>query len=205
MTDQHDHWEKVYTTKAATDVSWYQAHARRSLELIHATAPDRSAPIIDIGGGASTLVDDLLADGYVDLSILDISEAALAQAKARLGAMRADKVTWIAADIAAWTPPHRWTVWHDRAVFHFLVEKSQQDAYLAALTAATAPGATAIFATFALDGPDKCSGLAVQRYSPRLLAERLGPSFRVVSEAAEHHHTPWGTDQSFAWTVLERR
>jgi 2-polyprenyl-3-methyl-5-hydroxy-6-metoxy-1,4-benzoquinol methylase len=204
MTDSRRHWESVYAEKAATEVSWYQPHAARSLALIRAAAPDRAAPIIDVGGGASTLVDDLLADGYSDLTVLDVSEAALARAKARLAA-KAAKVAWIAADIVTWRPSRTWAVWHDRAVFHFLVETAQQDAYLAALTAATAPGATAILATFALDGPERCSGLPVQRYSAGLLAARLGPAFRLVSEAGERHRTPAGAEQSFVWAVFERK
>jgi hypothetical protein len=205
MTARHEHWEKVYTTKASTEVSWYQPNASRSLEFIRSAAPDHTSPIIDVGGGASTLVDGLLAAGYVDLTILDIAETAMEQAKVRLGDVQSAKVTWIAADLLAWTPTRRWAVWHDRAVFHFLVDVSQQEAYLATLLAATAPGAMAIFATFALDGPEKCSGLPVQRYSSQSLADRLGASFQLVSRASEHHSTPWGADQSFAWTVFQRR
>ncbi|TAJ83533.1 trans-aconitate 2-methyltransferase [Reyranella sp.] len=205
MTARHEHWEEVYTTKASTDVSWYQPNASRSLALIRSAAPDHTVPIIDVGGGASTLVDGLLASAYVDLTVLDIAETALDQAKVRLGEVHAGNVAWIAADLLAWTPPRRWAVWHDRAVFHFLVEASQQEVYLATLMAATAPWAIAIFATFAPDGPDKCSGLPVQRYSSQSLADRLWPSFRLISSASEHHTTPWGADQSFAWTVLQRR
>ena len=204
MQDRHAYWESVYATRKPTDVSWYQTHADRSLEFIRAAATDRAVSIVDVGGGASTLVDDLVADGYSDVTVLDISELALAQAKARLGAA-ANRVAWIAADITVWQPARTWNVWHDRAVFHFLVEKSPQDAYIAALLAATAPGATAILATFALDGPDKCSGLPVQRYSAQRLAERLGPSFHLESEAAERHRTPAGAEQRFIWAVFRRR
>jgi 2-polyprenyl-3-methyl-5-hydroxy-6-metoxy-1,4-benzoquinol methylase len=204
MADPRNHWNTVYATRASTAVSWHQPHAEQSLKLIRTAAVDRSTPIIDVGGGASTLVDDLLAEGYSDLTVLDISEAALSQAKARL-ASNAAKVAWIVGDVTTWKPQRSWAIWHDRAVFHFLIEKAQQDAYVAALTMATTPGATVIIATFALDGPEKCSGLPVQRYSPQLLAARLGADFRLVSEAAEHHHTPGGAEQSFVYSVLQRR
>ena len=204
MTSRRVHWDTVYAGKAETAVSWYQPHSERSLQLIRAAPGGREASVIDVGGGASTLVDDLLADGHRDLTVLDISEAALSRAKARLGA-RARDVTWIVADITNWTPSRTWAVWHDRAVFHFLMENSQQDAYIAALTNATKRGAAVIVATFALDGPDKCSGLPVQRYDGGSLAARLGGDFQLISESAEQHVTPWGAKQSFAYSVLERR
>lgn len=196
-----EHWEGVYTTKGETAVSWYQPHADQSLQLIQKASP---TSIVDIGGGASTLVDDLLSHGLGDISVLDISESALSRSKARLGE-KAAKVDWIVADITQWKPQRRWDVWHDRAVFHFLTERAHQDAYIAALTAATAPGATVIMATFALDGPEKCSGLPVQRYSPALLADRLGPAFRLTADASETHVTPWGSEQRFSYAELKRR
>jgi SAM-dependent methyltransferase len=204
MTSRRDHWDTVYAGKPETAVSWYQPHAERSLQLIRAAPGGRDAAVIDVGGGASTLVDDLLADGYRDVTVLDISESALSRAKARLGA-RAGDVGWIVADITNWAPPRTWTVWHDRAVFHFLTEKGQQDAYIAALKSATDRGATVIVATFALDGPERCSGLPVQRYDAATLMVRLGNDFRLVSASTERHVTPGGVEQRFAYSVLERR
>lgn len=202
--NRHAHWEQVYATKAETEVSWYQPHAATSLRLIQAAAPDRGAAIIDIGAGASTLVDDLLAKGYRNLALLDISETALSRSKARLHEQAAN-LTWIAADITEWSPPRTWDLWHDRAVFHFLVEREQQDAYIAALTAATKPGASIILSTFALDGPEKCSRLPVQRYSPDSLATRLGSAFTLTDQLQEAHKTPWGSEQRFSYAVLKRR
>lgn len=204
MSSTRSHWEKVYTAKAETEVSWYQPHSLRSLELIAAAAPDPSAAIVDIGGGASRLVDDLLTRGYSDLTVLDVSEAALAKSRLRLGGT-AGGVTWIAADITAWHPPRTYDVWHDRAVFHFLTEPTRQAAYLSALRAGTSNGSTVIMATFALDGPDKCSGLPVQRYSPATLASRLGPAFHLTHEAEEAHKTPWGFEQRFSYATFQRK
>lgn len=203
MTDRREHWERVYAGKAETEVSWYQPHSERSLQSIRQASPDHSASVIDVGGGASRLVDDLLDDGFADIAVLDLSEAALAQSKARLGE-RAAKVAWIVADVTQWRPARTWAIWHDRAVFHFLTEPASQDAYVAALKAATTPGATVVLATFALDGPEKCSGLPVQRYSPVGLAARLGPGFALTAEAAETHLTPWGAQQKFSHAVLKR-
>ena len=143
MGSSRSHWEDVYAAKAETAVSWYQRHAVQSLQMIAAAAPGRTVPVIDIGGGASTLVDDLLAEGFGDITVLDVAEAALAKSKARLGAAE-NKVSWIVADITQWKPPRHYRVWHDRAVFHFLTETPRQDAYIAALEAATEPAATAI-------------------------------------------------------------
>jgi len=160
--------------------------------------------VIDVGGGASTLVDDLRARGYGDLTVLDIAEPALSRSKARLG-RDADEVHWIVADITRWTPSRTWDIWHDRAVFHFLTEQAQQDAYIAALIAGTKAGATVIMATFALDGPEKCSGLLVQRYSPETLTSRLGSAFALTAHANDTHKTPLGLEQRFSYAVLKRR
>lgn len=204
MGDVRAHWEKVYAGKAETAVSWYQPHAARSLEVIEAASPDRKAGIIEIGGGASTLVDDLIAWGYVDLTVLDVAAPALERAKERLRS-EAARVTWIVADIMAWDPPRIWHIWHDRAVFHFLTEPTQQDAYVLALTKATATGARIIVATFAPDGPNRCSGLPVQRYSPATLAARLGSDFELIGQAKEAHVTPRGAEQRFSYSILRRR
>ncbi len=204
MHSTREHWDGVYAAKGETEVSWYQPRPERSLAFINSTAPDLSAAILDVGGGASTLVDGLLAQGYSDLTVLDVSESALARSKARLG-QRGGKVAWIVADITAWRPPRRWRVWHDRAVFHFLTATVDQDAYISALKAATLPGAMAVMSCFALDGPEKCSGLPVQRYSPATLAARLGGDFELVSQASERHMTPWQSEQNFSYAVLRRR
>lgn len=203
MSGTRSHWEEVYTTKAETAVSWYQPHSARSLELITSAAQDHSAATIDIGGGASRLVDDLIALGYTDLTVLDVAEAALAKSRVRLGS-GAGKVDWIVADITTWRPPRVYDVWHDRAVFHFLTEPGQQAAYLAALQAGTAGGSTVVIATFALDGPEKCSGLPVQRYSPTTLSARLGSAFRLTGEAEEAHETPWRSTQRFNYAMFQR-
>ena len=204
MSGTRSHWEEVYSTKADTAVSWFQPHSVRSLELIESAMPDRASAIVDIGGGASRLVDDLIAKGYTDLTVLDVAEAALEKSRTRLG-REAGKVAWIAADITQWRPSRAFAVWHDRAVFHFLTEPDSQAAYLSALEAGTSAGSIVIMATFALDGPDKCSGLAVQRYSPATLAARVGPAFSLTNEALETHTTPWGTEQRFSYAILRRR
>lgn len=203
MSGTRSHWEEVYTTKAETAVSWYQPHSTRSLELITSAAPNPSAAIVDIGGGTSRLVDDLIARGYADLTVLDVAEAALAKSRARLG-NDAGKVDWIVADVTTWRPPRIYDVWHDRAVFHFLTEPGQQAAYLSALQTGTAAGSTIVMATFALDGPEKCSGLPVQRYSPTTLSARLGPAFHLARESDETHDTPWGSQQRFSYATFRR-
>jgi hypothetical protein len=204
MIDRQKHWNDTYSTKAENQVSWFQVRPDRSLELITAAAPDRRAPIIDIGGGASRLADTLLALGYSDITALDIAEAGLSRSKARLGT-QADKLAWIVADVTQWQPPRTWQVWHDRAVFHFLTEREAQDAYIAALKRGTAAGSSVIMATFALDGPERCSGLPVQRYSPATLARRLGSDFALYAEGEESHATPFGTTQQFQYAAFRRR
>ncbi len=202
MSGPRHHWNDVYAKKATKAVSWYQRHASRSLAFVTASA-GWATPIIDIGGGASTLVDSLLERGFADVSVLDISEVALARAKDRLGE-KASRVTWMTADVTRWHPPRQYGVWHDRAVFHFLTEIDDQDAYIAALRSGTAVGAAVIIATFALDGPDQCSGLPVQRYSSQTLAARLGAPFVLTDQAQEAHTTPWGTTQNFSYAVFRR-
>jgi len=197
------HWDAVYGTKGPSEVSWYQVRPALSLALILAATPDHLTPIIDIGCGASSLLRELALEGYGDLTALDASAVAVKNTKARYGAL-ADRIDWIVADITRWTPERTWRVWHDRAVFHFLIEPEAQDAYIGAMSAALAPGGTAIIATFALDGPEKCSGLPVQRYSGVTMAERLGPGFRLSSETPECHVTPKGAVQRFTYCVFER-
>jgi SAM-dependent methyltransferase len=203
MTDSQAHWDGAYTTKG-DNVSWYQAGPSRSLEMIRAAAPMRGVPIIDIGAGASRLADNLLIAGYSDLTLLDISEVALSRAKQRISGV-SNKVAWIVADITQWQPPRIWDIWHDRAVFHFLTDSAAQDAYIAALKKGTKPGSTVILSTFALTGPEKCSGLPVQRYSADTLAERLGPDFTLYTKGAEQHPTPFSTTQDFMYAGFKRR
>jgi ubiquinone/menaquinone biosynthesis C-methylase UbiE len=196
-----EHWEKVYKTKSTTDVSWFQEHAQLSLELIGQTGVSKDARIIDVGGGASTLVDDLLEAGYSNLTVLDLSMAALDAAKARLGD-RAATVTWIAGDITQVAlPPAAFDVWHDRAVFHFLTAREEREAYVRAVRHAVKPGGHVIVATFAEDGPDKCSGLPVMRYSAEALHAEFGSPFTLLQQRREAHHTPFGTVQQFIYCM----
>ncbi|WP_274628025.1 class I SAM-dependent methyltransferase [Arvimicrobium flavum] len=190
------HWDDVYARKDEAEVSWFEEVPELSLELIAATGARPDGRIVDIGGGASRLVDCLLDHGFTDLTVLDLSPKALAQARSRLGG-RADRVTWIAADVTSWTPPMQYEVWHDRAAFHFLTDADDRCRYVKTLEAALSPGGHAIIATFALDGPEKCSGLPVARYDPEGLAEALGPGFRLVEARRHVHETPWGSTQSF--------
>lgn len=204
MIDRQTHWNETYSSKAENQVSWFQVKPERSLDLITAAARDRAAPIIDIGGGASRLADMLLELGYRDITVLDIAETGLSRTKARLGA-QADKLAWVVADVTQWQPQRTWQVWHDRAVFHFLTEPEAQDAYIAALKHGTAAGSSVIIATFALTGPERCSGLPVQRYSAATLATRLGSDFALYAEAEESHATPFGTRQQFQYAAFRRR
>lgn len=202
MSERRAHWDETYATKDETKVSWYQPSPEQSLALIRA-AGSPAAAVIDVGGGTSRLADALLADGYRDITVLDISAVALERSKARLG-RRADAVSWIVADVTQWKPARTWDIWHDRAVFHFLTDAAAQDAYLEALKQGTRPGSAVIMATFAPAGPERCSGLPVQRYSAASLAARLGADFRLYAERDEMHPTPFGTEQAFTYAALRR-
>lgn len=192
-----DHWEQVYTTKATSGVSWFQEHARQSVQLIAQVGVPRDAGIIDVGGGASTLVDDLLDEGYTKVTVLDLSEAALAASQTRLG-QRADDVSWLVGDITrVELPRHAYDVWHDRAVFHFLTFPEEREAYVQAVLRAVKPGGNVIVATFAEDGPEKCSGLPVMCYSADGLHAEFGAPFTLLLQEREEHHTPFGTVQKF--------
>lgn len=198
------HWEHVYAVKATDAVSWYQAHAEHSLRLIRDTGLPRTAALIDVGGGASTLVDDLLAEGYQDLSVLDLSAAALQTAQARLG-RRAGAVKWRVADITrAVLPVHAYDLWHDRAVFHFLTDPKDRHAYVQAVLRAVKPGGHVIVATFAEDGPLQCSGLPVVRYRAEQLHAEFGDAFELLAHEREVHHTPFGTVQPFTYCYCRR-
>ncbi len=199
-----EHWEKVYTTKSTDAVSWFQQHAALSLDLIKATGVARDAGIIDVGGGASTLVDDLVREGYSDLSVLDLSAAALEAARQRLGA-QAGKVNWIEADITqVELPTKRFDIWHDRAVFHFLTTQKQRDAYVRAVYYSVKPGGHVIIATFAEDGPEQCSGLPVMRYRADELHDEFGEAFKLLKHQKEAHQTPFGTVQQFVYCYCRR-
>jgi ubiquinone/menaquinone biosynthesis C-methylase UbiE len=199
-----DHWEKVYATKAATEVSWFQPHAQLSLKLIHDAGVPASAAIIDVGGGASTLVDDLLAEGYEAVTVLDLSSSALAAAKTRLGG-RASQVQWIEANaLEAGLPAHAYDVWHDRAVFHFLTAEQDRRAYVQAVLRAVKPGGLVIVATFAQDGPTQCSGLPVMRYGAHELHAEFGEPFVLLGHERESHHTPAGNEQKFVYCFCRK-
>jgi SAM-dependent methyltransferase len=197
------HWQNVYTSKAETEVSWFQDNPAPSLELMTTFGATPASAIIDIGGGASRLVDHLIDRGFGDVTVLDLSEAALDAAKARLGD-RAAKVHWIVADATAWEPSRTYDIWHDRAAFHFLTEASDRSAYIVRLERALKVGGLAIIATFAPDGPERCSGLPVMRYDPAGLGETLGPKFKLIDARRHSHATPWGAAQSFQFSVFRR-
>lgn len=199
-----DHWEDVYKTKASTEVSWYSPHLKASLSLIRETGVDPDSRIIDIGGGASTLVDDLLAVGFRHITVLDIAESALEDAKNRLKE-RAQDVTWQVADVtAADLPEDYYDLWHDRAVFHFLTNEADRDRYVDAAARAVKPGGYVVMATFGPEGPTKCSGLDVVRYSEDQLATVFGPRFVLLKSSREDHMTPTGKTQQFIYCLFSR-
>jgi ubiquinone/menaquinone biosynthesis C-methylase UbiE len=200
-----EHWEQIYTTKPTNGVSWFQEHAEQSLQFIRATGVPLSASIIDVGGGSSTLFDDLLNSGYSALTVLDLSAAALAIAQKRLGS-RSSEVQWIEANITnAALPASNYHVWHDRAVFHFLTEPQERHEYIEAVLRAVKPGGHVIVATFAEDGPTQCSGLPVRRYSPNELHAEFGAPFTLLQHTKEAHHTPFGTIQKFVYCYCRKR
>jgi ubiquinone/menaquinone biosynthesis C-methylase UbiE len=197
------HWHQVYKDKGENQVSWFQERPAISLELIEALGAKPSSAIIDIGGGASRLVDALIEQGYRDLTVLDLSESAVSVAKLRLG-KRAAMVKWIVADVTQWEPSSSYDLWHDRAAFHFLTEQSDRTAYIERLSRAVRPGGHAIIGTFALDGTERCSGLPVVRYDAAQLSVMLAPSFALVDTRRHDHTTPWGAIQHFQFSVLRR-
>jgi Trans-aconitate methyltransferase len=201
--ENRDHWTKVYEEKSPSAVSWYQSEPAPSLRALDRLGADPSTPFVDIGGGASNLVDALLTQGWQDITVVDIAATALEAAKLRLGE-KASMVDWQVADITDWQPARQYGVWHDRAVFHFLTAPEQREAYRRAIGAGLAPNGLLIMATFALDGPEKCSGLPVQRYDPTTLATELGSDFRLIETWREDHVTPWGAAQSFNWCAFRR-
>jgi trans-aconitate methyltransferase len=198
------HWDTVYATKGEHDVSWFEASPVVSLQLIEATGLTARTCVLDVGGGESRLVDALLARGVMCIAVLDVAREALVRAQARLGDKARD-VAWIEADVTgAWS----WKevdIWHDRAAFHFLTERADRDSYKAKLAEMLKPGGSAILATFAPDGPEKCSGLPVARYSPEMLGSELGEGFVLVDSRRHTHTTPWGTLQAFQYSRFVRR
>ncbi len=194
---QKNYWEQVYSTKPAEELGWFEPHLHISLSWIKGLCLSAEAPIIDIGGGASTLVDDLLAAGHQAITVLDISDKALASVKDRLG-KKAEMVTWVGADITSVDfPKNSYELWHDRAVFHFLTALEQQRKYRDSLLRALKPGGHLIICTFALEAPPRCSGLPVQRYSLEQLKKTLGAQFELKCHRKELHITPGGVEQMY--------
>ena len=201
------HWETVYTTKGEREVSWFQQDPAPSLELIALAGLSESASIIDIGGGASRLVDILVERKIGQVTVLDLSAAALDAARKRLKERLGDKaagVTWVVADITDWEPTQTYDLWHDRAAFHFLTDPADRSAYLQRLKKAVKRGGHVVIGTFALDGPEKCSGLPVVRYDAASLSEMLGTDFRLIDTRRHDHATPWGAVQRFQFSTFRR-
>lgn len=199
------HWDTAYNQRGSARVSWFRPHLDQSLELIRSAAPDVTAAIIDVGGGAANLVDDLLQAGYRDVSVLDISTSALTIAKERLGSV-ATSVEWIEGDITQMDLPEaRYDVWHDRAVFHFLTDQADRDHYVTLVQRAVKPGGHVIVATFATDGPERCSGLPVIRYNANSLYAQFGGQFELLGSRRETHYTPAGTEQQFVYCFCRLR
>jgi len=194
------HWESIYTTKTPSSLSWFQPHPKRSLDLIERTGLPKDAKILDVGGGDSLLVDELVVRGYNDITVLDLSGAAIERARHRLGEAAASRVTWVEGDILeADLPREDFDIWHDRAVFHFLTTAKERESYIQKVRSAVHAGGSVIVATFAEDGPTRCSGLPVERYSATELHDTFGSDFLLVGSERELHHTPAGVEQSFTY------
>jgi trans-aconitate methyltransferase len=202
-TDRQAHWENVYTAKGEKEVSWFQENPAPSLELIALTGLSEDAAIIDIGGGASRLVDDLLARKFRRLTVLDLSGAALAAARKRLDD-RGAGVQWLTADVTRWQPTQTYDLWHDRAAFHFLTDRADQSAYIDRLRKAVRPAGHVIIGTFAPDGPERCSGLPIMRHDADTLAKILGSDFVLTDTRRHDHATPWGAVQRFQFSTFRR-
>jgi hypothetical protein len=204
VSDKQHHWDVVYGRRAANELSWFEGCPTRSLDMITATSLDSRAAVIDIGGGASTLVDELLTRGFADLTVLDVSEEVLAKVGARLGDRRRF-VTLLQEDITTFQPARKYALWHDRAVFHFLTSGADRERYRNALLGATQPGSHVIIATFGPEGPTRCSGLDTRRYDAATLAAELGSDFALRSSSIDFHPTPAGVQQQFLYTHFVRR
>jgi trans-aconitate methyltransferase len=198
-----EHWDEVYATRAIDEVSWYQRDPATSFRLVRAAAADHAGAIVDVGCGASALVDRLLDAGYADVTLVDVSTRALEAARTRLGD-RGVGVTFVNSDVLEWRPERDFDVWHDRAAFHFLTDDLERAQYVERAAAAVRPGGTLIVATFAADGPTHCSGLPVQRHDAADLARTFSPEFVLESAEHEEHVTPAGVVQPFTWAVLRR-
>jgi ubiquinone/menaquinone biosynthesis C-methylase UbiE len=196
INDTKEHWEKVYNNKSSFEVSWYQAEPALSLQFIHAAKLDKDAYIIDVGGGASTLVDHLYNESFRNLAVLDISARALDYAKNRLG-NKAEDVKWIEADVTEFVTPNQFDLWHDRAVFHFLSEFEERRKYIESLKRTLRRGGHLILAAFAIGGPTKCSGLDIRQYDSARLQNEIGPEFKLVDKTFEIHITPGNKEQRF--------
>lgn len=203
-TDERQaHWNATYDSKGETSVSWFEATPELSLEMIGRTGAGLTSSLIDIGGGASRLVDALAARGWTSLTVLDISPSAIDLARKRMGAAASD-VRWIVSDVTQWEPKGTYDVWHDRAAFHFLTDPADRAAYIDRLRRGLADGGHAVIATFALDGPERCSGLPVVRYDPQELVSALGSPFKLVEGRRHVHKTPWGSSQAFQISILRK-
>ncbi len=198
-----EHWSRIYSDRPAEELSWFETEPLTSLDLLLVPSLKPDQPVVDIGGGASGIAAALLDRGFTQVTVLDIADAALEKARLRLGA-RADRGCWIEADITAWEPDRVYRAWHDRAVFHFLTSEAQRRAYRSALEAATSPGAIVVIGTFALSGPERCSGLPVERYSAERLADELGEKFRWTATRKVEHRTPAGQAQNFQFSRFVR-
>lgn len=203
MSNRKSHWEQIYTDKSPLEVSWFQAAPELSLQLIRNTGFDTSASIIDVGGGASTLIDHLSKTGFQQLAVLDISAAALEHAKNRLGDSAAH-IEWFEADVTDFTPPHRFDIWHDRAVFHFLTDTADREKYISTLQRTLTDAGQLIIAAFAIGGPRKCSGLDIVQYDADKLCAELGNGFRLLEQQDEIHRTPGGGQQEFSYYRFSR-
>jgi ubiquinone/menaquinone biosynthesis C-methylase UbiE len=197
------HWDGVYSSRGPTEMSWFQATPTVSLELLDVLGVSRQSGVIDVGGGASLLVDHLLERGFEDVSVLDVSDAALRSARSRLTS--GAPVTWVRNDVLSWRPERGFDLWHDRAVFHFLTDAVDRLTYLRTMRRALRPGGAVIMGTFASDGPDQCSGLPVARYSSEELAAAIGTEFDIVAARREVHTTPRGAIQPFSWLAARLR
>ena len=202
--ERQTHWQNVYQTKGEHDVSWFEETPTISLDLIRATGLGTDASIIDVGGGASRLVDALITEGFRSITVLDVSDKALTTSRDRLGP-RARHVTWIVTDVTAWRPDKSYDLWHDRAALHFLTDPSDRAAYATCVQNAVRAGRHVIIGTFAPDGPERCSGLPVIRHDAASIGETLGRSFKLIESRRHDHQTPGGTIQRFQFSRFQRQ
>jgi SAM-dependent methyltransferase len=205
VTDSRQaHWDGIYGARSITDLSWYEPHPGKSLELIRATGVQPADPIIDVGSGASFLIDDLVEAGYLDLTVLDISAEVLKKLRARVDP-RTAALSFLRQDVTAFRPPRRYALWHDRAVFHFLIQREDRERYVDVLRRALIPGGHVVIATFGPSGPQRCSGLPTLRYDDKALAAELGDDFGLVDSSLAVHRTPAGVEQPFLYCRFDRR